>query len=156
MSLLINSIYGMLGLTDDEQATVNAALPTIKDLLDAVDANLGAINQFEQLQIKNQPFIKTVVSDWAIIGPNLSAAISGGSVNLFAIANAFNDIKTQVAASSVAAQSATSLYNQLLPVINKGIADWPKIAPAVQVLAGAISRSKMTVDTLLTAVSKSG
>lgn len=156
MSILIDSLYSMLGLTADEQAVVNSALPAIKDLLDAVDANLSVINQVEQLQIKNQPLIKQLVADWAIIGPNFSAATVDGSVDLFGTLNAFTDIKSKIAANPQFVASATAIYNQLLPVINKAIADWPKIALAVQVIMNGSKASNMPIETALVRIANGG
>lgn len=156
MSILINSLYGMLGLTADEQATVNSALPVIKDLLDAIDANLSVVTQIEQLQTKNQPLIKTFVADWAIIGPNVSAAISDGSVDLFGTINAYNDLKSKIAAAPQVTTSSVAIYNQLLPIINKAIADWPKIEPAVKAIMGGAQRSNISVETALMQIANGG
>lgn len=149
MSLLIDTLYGILGLTDAEKAVVNSALPSIKDLLDAVDAHLDDVNTFEQLLITNKKPLKQLLVDWAVIGPNLSAACVDGSVDMFAILGAYNDVKTIMAANPKNVQAATMLFNKLVPVINQAIADWPNIKPAIQVIMTAAHRSNVSLDDML-------
>jgi hypothetical protein len=154
-SFLIGTLYSTLGLTDAEQATVNAALPTIKTLLDAIDANVSVIGLIEQLQIKNQPLLNKILADWAVIGPNLSAAMVDGSVDLFGTLGAYNDIKSSIAAKPKTVTAATAIYTQLSPLINQAIADWPTISPAVQVIIAAAQRSNMSLDDVMTKLNDS-
>lgn len=148
MAFLIDTLYSMLGLTDAEQATVNAALPSIKDLLDTVDAHLSDIKAFEQLLVVNKSPINQLLTDWGTIGPNLSAAIGDGNVDLFDTMNAFNDAKNVVASNPKNVQAATDLYNKFVPLINQAIADWPAIKPAVQVIIVAVQRRGLSAATL--------
>ena len=139
MSVFLDTIYNMLGLTADQQSVVNSALPAIKDVLDAADANLDVIDNIEHIQTKHQLLIKDLVADWKIIGPNLSAAAVDGSVDFFATINAYNDIKTKLAANPDVMPALQVIYNQLAPVIMKVISDWPKIEPAVNVIMGGVA-----------------
>jgi hypothetical protein len=140
MSFLIDTMYNVLGLTADEQATVNAALPSIKDLLDTLDAHLDDIKAVEQLLVVNKMPINQLLTDWGVIGPNISASISDGQVDLFDTMSAFNDAKSVIASNPKNVQAAEALYNKLVPAINQAVSDWPKISPAVQVIMVAAQR----------------
>src|ERR1700729_385188 len=130
-SFLISTLYSTLGLTVDEQTTVNAALPTISALLDVIDAHLADVTTAQRLLAANKAPIKKLLADVAVIGPNISASMVDGSVDLFATLGAYNDIKSVIAANPKNVAAATALFNDLLPVINQAITDWPKISPAV-------------------------
>lgn len=149
MSFLIDTLYGFLGLTEAEKAVVNSSLPSIKDLLDAVDAHLDDVNTLEQLLITNKKPLKQLLADWAVVGPNLSAACVDGSVDMFGTLGAYNDVKAIIAANPKNVQAATVLFNKLVPVINQAIADWPNIKPAFDVVMAAAHRSNVSLDDLV-------
>lgn len=149
MSFLINTLYGKLELTDAEQATVNKALPLVSKLLDGFDDHLVDIEAIVQLLIKNQAMQKQLVADWTIVGPNLSAACIDGNVDLFGILGAFNDAKSVIAANPTTVQNATVHYNNLVPVVNLAVTNWPTIGPAVQIIMAAAHKSGVTADDML-------
>jgi hypothetical protein len=144
MSFLIDTLYGILGLTDAEKAEVNLTLPYVKNALDLVDAHLDDVKAIQQLLITNKKPIAQLLADWAVVGPNLSSATVDGPVDLFGTMGAYNDVKAVIAANPKNVAAITALYNKLLPVINGLIADWPKIKPAVTVIMGAAHRGNVS------------
>jgi hypothetical protein len=149
VSFIIDTLYGKLGLTTDQQAVVNAALPSIKDALDVVDAHLDDINTIEQLLVVNQVPIKQLLADWAVVGPNISSSIVDGPVDLFGILGAYNDAKSTIAANPKNVQAITALFSKLMPVCYQLMADWPKIKPAVQVIVNASQQGGVTVGNVM-------
>jgi hypothetical protein len=149
MSFLIDTLYGMLGLTDAEKATVNQSLPAIQNALDLVDAHLDDVKAMQQLLVTNKKPIAQLLADWAVIGPNLSASCVDGNVDLFGTMGAYNDAKAVIAANPKNVAAVTAMYNKLLPVINGVIADWPKIKPAVTVIMGAAHRGNVSLGDVM-------
>lgn len=145
--LIIDYLESLLQLTADEKATLEACFPAID--LDANDL-LSAwpdITQLNNWLVVNAPLTVPVLADGGTLMAGAAALLSeNGSPDLVGMASAVADINKHLKANPAAVASIQSIYGKLLPVIEKVIADWPKIQLAVQIIVAGIGR--MNAETL--------
>lgn len=136
MSFITDTAESMLHLTDAEKATVNTALPTLADDVAAINAKQDSIRAAYDLIVKAQPVVHRILDDYKTLGPVLSDILAGNG-NIFSIGGAVSagkDIQTTIAANPVLVAEAKKLYETLLPLFQKLSNDYPKIAPALQII----------------------
>lgn len=154
MPFVIDILYKQLALTEEEINSLNAALPSIKIVLDAVDAHMDDIDAIDQWVDDNQALIKQLLTDWRVIGPNMSLDISDRWVDVFGLMAAWKDVKANIASNPAAIQNLTVLYNNLVPVVNEAIAHWPTIKPAMKTVLAASHRRNMPMVEVITQLAK--
>jgi hypothetical protein len=136
MSFLIDTAESMLHLTDAEKAVVNAALPTLAEDVQAINDHQDQLRAAYALIVKAAPVVYRILDDWKTLGPVLHDILAGTG-SIFSIGGAVNgakDIQATVAANPYLVTEGQKLYNALLPLFVKLNADWPKIAPALQII----------------------
>ena len=137
MSFLTDTAESMwLHLSDAEKATVNAALPTLTEDVAAINEHQDSLRAAYALIVKAAPVVNRILDDWKMLGPVLHDILNG-SGNIFSIGGAVNsakDIQATVAANPYVVTEAQKFYTQLLPLFNKLNDDFPKIAPALQII----------------------
>jgi hypothetical protein len=141
MSMLLDAFEGILGLTDAEKADLAACLPAVQADIDAIDAQISDIIYANQIYVSYQNgIVKKLLADWQVIGPNVSALISGGYVDIAGTMAAINDAHAILSTPILVNQ-----YQKLLPLITKLHADWPTLKKVWDIVDGALKRKGITV-----------
>jgi hypothetical protein len=145
MNPLINMIEANLKLTPDEKNKFEASFPAIKDVLDTIDAHMADIVSINTFYLASQDSLVTpLLNDWGIIGPNVSALLSNGTVDIGAVIGAVNDVEQMMALPAVVAQ-----YNKLLPLIARIQADWPSLMEVLDIIDAALGRKGTSLSKVL-------
>jgi hypothetical protein len=143
MTFITDTAESMLHLTDAEKATVNAALPTLAEDVAVINAHQDSLRAAYDLIGKAAPVVHRFLDDWRTLGPILHDILdgSGGIFEIGGAVSSGKDIQATLAANPWLMSEAHKLYNMLLPLFVKLNTDYPKIAPALQIImskAGAV------------------
>jgi hypothetical protein len=136
MSFITDSAENLLHLTDAEKATVNAALPTLAEDVAAINAHQDQIRAAYALIVKSAPVVNHILDDWKTLGPVLHDILNG-SASIFSLGGAISsakDVEATVQANPWLVGEGEKLYAALLPLFVKLSTDYPKIAPALQII----------------------
>jgi hypothetical protein len=136
MSFITDAAEAMLHLTDAEKATVNAALPTLAEDVAAINTHQDSIRAAYALIVKAAPVVNHILDDWKTLGPVLQDILAGNG-SIFSIGGAVSsakDVQATITANPYVVTESQHLYALLLPLFVKLNADYPKIAPALQII----------------------
>ena len=62
MSFVVDTALGMLGLTDDQKATVEAQIPNLNNTVQLISENMGLFNQLFSNWQEMQPAVQIVMT----------------------------------------------------------------------------------------------
>lgn len=145
MNFLLELALGQLDLTDQEKATVEQALPTCKDALTAINNAMPDIQVANGLYQQAQPMVLRGIADFKKAAPPLLALLGDGWVDVATLMAAYSDVKSTLQSNAITANDVQATYNKLYPVVAQLVNDWPKIAPAYQVIMGALARKNQSL-----------
>lgn len=144
MNFLLAVALSDIGLTDGEQQTVDACLPDAKAMVDALNAALPDIQSANNLYQRSQTLVLRLLSDYAKCGPNISALLGNGWVDIPSVMAAVGDAKSAISADPQTMSAFEQSYNKLDPVILELVRLWPKVKPAYNAIMAALARKSQT------------
>jgi hypothetical protein len=128
MSFILNSLEGLLNLTPAEQATVEAAEPTLAKWATMLNAQWGTIEDLLHWLFRSQAVVNRLVADGKTLGPIVQDVLTGND-NLFEAGSAMgavNDVKAVLNANPTLLNALHVDYNKLAPLIAQIEADMQK------------------------------
>jgi hypothetical protein len=137
MSFLTETAEGLMNLSAEEKATVNAAFPTMTEDVAEINAHQDQLRASYALLVKAAPVVDRLLDDWKTLGPIMHDVLDG-SGSMFTLGGAITsgkDIQATLATNPWLVGEVQKHYAQLAPLITKLSADLPKIMPALQIIA---------------------
>ena len=149
MGFLLNMLEGQLGLSEQDKAAIAPALPHLKNIVDAVDAEQSNLEALVPFMVKSAPWLTQILKDWHTLGPAISALLSDGHVDLGGAMSSVQDIQNNINNNPATIQTAKNMYKNLAPMIDTIQKEWPQVAPAVDIVNKALAHKNTTAGQLL-------
>ena len=149
MGFLLNMLEDQLGLTEQEKAAVAPALPHLKTIVDAVDAQQGNLEALLPFVVRAVPWLTHLLHDWRVLGPQVSVLLSDGQVDIGAAMSSFQDIQNNLNTNPQTIHYAQSMQKHLAPMLTTIQKEWPKVAPAVDIVLKAMARKNTNAGQLM-------
>lgn len=132
MSFILDTLERVLGLSDAEKATVNAALPTLAKWVTLLNGQWDTLSDAVGWIAAGKPVALRLLSDGKTLGPIAQDVLSGGGSIFDAgtAMSAINDAKATISANPKLINALTTDYTKLAPLIAQIEGDLPK--PEVQ------------------------
>jgi hypothetical protein len=140
MSMFLGLAESALGLTPEEKAVVEPALPLFKELLDALNPDWDALQTGLNLLVKGKPVFDRFIADLRVLGPAASMLLGEGMPDIFTASSTAKDMVTTFDLNKAWFSQLQTDGERFMPLVAKAQDLWPKIAPAVGVLVNAARR----------------
>lgn len=145
MNFLLSLLLDQLDLTKDERDAIAVALPNCKVAVDALDSSLPDIYSANHLYIGNQTLLQRLFSDVKKLGPNVSALLGDGWVDIPTTMSAAKDVEAAIQGDPATVNTVQALVGKLMPLFNTLQREWPNIKPAYDALSAALGRKGLSL-----------
>jgi hypothetical protein len=157
---LLDMLEGMLNLSDDDKATVNAAAPYVANWLDELNKQWGTLSNLIANLAASKPIVDRLINDGQQLAPIVSNVLKGGGSMFDAgpAMSAYNDAKAVIAANPKLVAGLQRDYQWLAPLIAQVESDMkrPEVQAAVELLQRKMGQQNVSMEHLMRGVLKEG
>lgn len=151
MTFILDTLESKLGLTPEERAIIDPALPTIATWLHLLNAYWDTLQALFHHLAKAEPVLIRLIASAKIVGPIAEHLLSGGGGMLEGLSamEPVQDIEAVIKANSYLTTSFTRDYTKIMPLVDKISADWPKVQDAVGIIIVKMSHHNLSLSALM-------
>lgn len=149
-NFILGTLESLLGLSDEEKATIEPCLPFAKDMIDRINDVWPQVEEGANVIEANKALISRMLGDIEVLLPNASALLGEGMyIDCGGSLSKIRDLQDAVHGNPKTVANVMALYTAIEPVIVQIANEWPKVAPAYNVIIAAAARKGYSLGTFL-------